>query len=267
MPELPEVENVVRELKKNILGRIIVNVKLNSNNFRDVSFSGIENKKINDIKRKGKYIFFFIEDKVMIVHLRMTGKFLFEKVPGYVEKVTFEVKDRKMYFYDIRNFATINIQDFSDYREKKPYISIGPDLVNNYIDIESIHKTLSMTKAPIKASILNQKIFSGIGNIYASEILFVSKINPFLPSNLISKSLFKEMIENSKKILLRSIELGGTSIVDFISPEGNKGRYQNELKVYGREGKPCLVCKELISKENIDQRSTFFCIKCQNIPS
>ena len=131
------------------------------------------------------------------------------------------------------------------------------------MDVKYLFAHYQKRKIPIKIALLEQNIISGIGNIYASEILFVCRINPSKPANKISSEEIEKILYHAKIILQKSIELGGTSVVDFISPWKKKGSYQNELKVYMRENKPCYNCQSLIMNVKMNNRSTFFCPQCQ----
>ena len=276
MPELPEVETVIRSLflikGKKIKSVEVFKEKLIKGNICKESFAYfLSGKTVNDIKRKGKYIFFLLEDLVLINHLRMTGKYIFEDYfnPIYHQNslcLIFNFEDNtKIFFCDSRNFATFHLQNISIYQSLYPYNKIGLDLVNDEINIDHVFNSFKNKKIPIKASILEQSVISGIGNIYASEILFAIKIHPLSITNLLSFNQIESLINKSIEILIQSIELKGTSISDYVSPENKKGSFQNQLKVYGRTGKSCFNCLAKIVKINVDNRSTFFCPVCQKI--
>ncbi|CAH1756660.1 19192_t:CDS:2 [Entrophospora sp. SA101] len=164
------------------------------------------------------------------------------------------------------NFANNLLgQPLDTFRSRSPYQEIGPDLIQEEISVEYLLSRFQKLRIPIKSALLEQKIMSGIGNIYASEILFFCKISPLKPTNKITRAEIENIIYHSKKILQKSIELGGTSVVDFVSPLRGKGFYQNELKVYMKENKPCYECQTPIIMERINNRSSFFCPQCQKL--
>lgn len=276
MPELPEVETVVRSLfaikdKKIKSIEVFKEKAIKSNISKEEFISSLVGQTIRELKRKGKYIFFLLDDWVLISHLRMTGKYIFQQnfdpfYHGNSLSLIFHFDDStKLFFCDFRNFATFHLQDINNYQKFYPYNKVGLDLINDDIDINYVFESFKRKKIPIKAAILEQNIISGIGNIYASEILFAIKINPLSLANSLSISQIRSLIENSKKILHRSIELKGTSISDYVNPENKKGLFQNELNVYGRAGRDCKRCSDRIVNISINKRSTFFCPSCQKL--
>ena len=166
-------------------------------------------------------------------------------------------------FYDPRGFATFHLQKRNEYENLYPYNKIGLDLMNDCVDSKYLFEVFKEKKIPIKSALLEQEIISGIGNIYASEILFDIKVHPLTMTNLLSEDKLSDLLSSSKRILNRAIDLKGSSIVEFVSPSNERGFFQNELKVYGRNGKICFNCPEKIVKIPIDNRSTFFCKNCQ----
>lgn len=274
MPELPEVETVIRSLFE-IKGKIIKDVEVIKENIikcgtsKEDFISRIRNQRINEIKRKGKYIFIILDEWVIINHLRMTGKYFLKESFANKDQINhlslvFYLDDKKkILFCDPRNFATFHLQRIKDYKELYPYNKIGLDLINDEVSPDFLFSSFMTKRIPIKAALLEQNIISGIGNIYASEILFLINVHPLEPANSLSRDKIGEMLDVTRKILQKSIDLKGSSIVDFINPNNEKGSFQNELKVYGKAGKECCFCLEKISRINIDNRSTFFCQNCQ----
>ena len=202
----------------------------------------------------------------------MSGKYFFDEVPAELlaEKKAIGIifyfdNGKKLIFCDTRGFGAFHLQNLNDYKLLSPYKDIGPDLVNDEVDINKLFVYCQKVRIPIKALLLDQKFVAGIGNIYASEILFAARINPFTVTKELSKEQIKKIIELSCSILKRAIELRGTSIVDFITPSGEKGSYQNELKVYFRDKKPCYNCQTAITKVAMNGRGTFFCSNCQKL--
>lgn len=271
MPELPEVETVLRsiikfKIKGYSIDRIKIKKKININVKKEEFINILLGRKLINIERKGKQLlFFFDNDLILINHLRMTGKYSFNNFlieEKSIRLIFYFNNGKKLIFQDSRGFGTFYLQKSTEYKELIPYKNIGPDLINDKIDLNKILFYCKNKNVFIKNLILDQKIISGIGNIYASEILFSSKISPFLNSKNINLTDLEKIIYIAKLILNKSINLGGTSIFDFISPYG-KGSYQNELKVYSRNKKSCYECNDIIIKIKMNKRSTFFCPNCQ----
>lgn len=275
MPELPEVETVRQTLiKAGIIDSIIQKVEVYNNKlFKDISekefIEKLEGKRIQKIERKGKWLLFFLEELVLFSHLRMTGKYFFDEgVMNPAQKksiyLTFFLNDGKKVIYsDARGFGIFYLQSSSEYKELKPYKNIGQDLLNEEINLEELFTHFQKIKNPIKMTLLEQDIVSGIGNIYASEILFITKIYPLKITKELAFQQVKEIINQTQSIFKEAVRLGGTSIVDFVNPLNQKGSYQKMLKVYGREKEPCDNCGNLIKQLRINNRSAFFCDGCQ----
>ncbi|MEG7979086.1 MAG: DNA-formamidopyrimidine glycosylase [Mollicutes bacterium UO1] len=202
---------------------------------------------------------------MFISHLRMTGKYFFEENSQEVALIFSFANGKKLIYCDPRGFGVFYLQPLDAFKSSLPYLGVGPDLIQEEITPEYLFARFQKLRIPIKAALLEQKIMSGIGNIYASEILFFCKISPLKPTNKISQEEIKQIIFYSKRILQKSIDMHGTSVVDFVSPLHGKGSYQNELKVYMRENKPCYDCQTPIIMERINNRSSFFCPKCQKL--
>lgn len=273
MPELPEVETIVRslhEIKNKKISKVeIIKENLLKGILKDDFSLQVSGQKITDINRKGKYIFIILENLVLISHLRMSGKYFLREISTNVDQINhlaaaFYFDDgSKLLFCDARNFATFHLQKSEDYKFLYPYKNIGLDLVNDFIDLDYLVSCFKVRKNTIKACLLEQNIVSGIGNIYASEILFLVKVHPLTLTNSLSKVKIEQILNTSIAILKKSIDFGGTSVFDFVNPNAQRGLFQNELKVYGRNGKLCYNCSEKILKTYINKRSTFFCPCCQ----
>lgn len=270
MPELPEVENVVRSLNGSfIINSSIVRIEvLLSKVLKEVSpedFSQkLEGKKIERVERKGKWIFFILQETVVVAHLRMTGLLLFEPLSfGFPSLIFHFEKGKRLFFYDERGFGVFHLQNRENFKDQKPYRDIGKDIVQEGGVLEVWVKAAERSRKRIKTFLLEQKVASGIGNIYCSEILFAARINPNTIVSRLNLESFSEIVSQSRRILQDSIKEGGTSISHFVNPEGKKGNYQNKLQVYGRGGKTCFRCQKKIVRIVMGGRSTFFCPGCQ----
>ena len=284
MPELPEIEIVKQSLDKNIKFEKIKKVVVNNRNLRFKIPKNFEivlkNKIINKISRKSKYLILHLEDIYCVIHLGMSGTIhlinrknfnkntntSFYNSPNLLLKhnhIEFFLKKYQLIYNDPRRFGFFKIfkkKDLLDF-----FKNIGPEPLNNKFNINYISNYFINKKKNIKSFLLDQKFVSGIGNIYASEILFYCKINPFKEVKYLTKLDIKKIKYFSKFVLNKAIKKGGSSIRNFRNVLGKNGKYQNEFKVYQRENLNCLKkeCFGKIKKKFISKRSTFFCNKCQ----
>lgn len=274
MPELPEVETVRQILiKTGIIGKTIQKVEIYKNKLiketTEKEFIDLlSGQTIHKIERKGKWLFFMLDTHVLISHLGMTGKyFVDEKLLGSEKKkIIFCLGDSQELIYcDSREFGNFRLQALDIYQQLEPYKNIGLDLLNEQVSAEYLFSCYQKRKVPIKIALLDQNIISGIGNIYASEILFAAKIHPLKKTNELTYQEIEKIISLAQSILKEALKLGGTSAFDFINPLAKKGKYQSKLKVYARTKKPCYVCTSLIEDKEINSRNTFFCTQCQTI--
>lgn len=271
MPELPEVETVRKGLISLIKEKTIIKVDLfydrlilsNLNEFK----SNILNKTILNISRYGKYLFFELnDDYILLTHLRMEGKF------AYSSKKIIRKKETSLIFYfsdgsslafnDTRKFGIMYLGKSDEIYNLKMITKLG--IEGNKIDLsylETLKEKFNSNKC-IKELLLDQSIICGIGNIYADEILYASKINPLTKGKDLSEDNIKNIIKNSKEILTHAIELGGSTVHSF-SSMGIDGRFQNELKAYGKKGEICPNCGTKFHKIFINGRGTTFCPNCQ----
>ena len=284
MPELPEVEIVKQSLDKNIKFEKIKKVVVRNRSLRFKIPKNFEivlkNKIINKISRKSKYLILHLEDIYCVIHLGMSGTIHLinrknfnkntntsfynpQNLPLKHNHIEFFLKKYQLIYNDPRRFGFFKIF------EKKSLLdffnNFGPEPLNNKFNINYISNYFINKKKNIKSFLLDQKFVSGIGNIYASEILFCCKINPLKKAKSLTKLDIKKIRYFSKSILNQAIKKGGSSIRNFKNTEGRNGSYQNEFKVYQRENLNCLNkdCFGKIKKKVISKRSTFFCNRCQ----
>lgn len=272
MPELPEVETVKETLKKEVLGKKIIDTKVYYPNIIEYPTSDefvkkIVNQKINDIKRRGKWLLFVLDDYYLLSHLRMEGKYIFrfdnDKV-GKHEHVSFYLDDgRQLRYQDTRKFGRMHLIKKEELYNRKPLNEIGLEPWDNLLTEKYLKEKYSKKRLPIKTVILDQSIMVGVGNIYADEILFLSRINPHKKCCELTDEELKSLIVNTRKVLEKAIESGGTTIRSYESSEGVHGRFQHSLLVHNHEGDKCPNCKNTIIRDKIGGRSTYYCKKCQ----
>ena len=287
MPELPEVEIVRQSLHKKIKEKSIKKVIIRNRNLRfkiQSDFeSFLEDKKIIKINRFSKYlIIHFEKENYCIIHLGMSGtihildnkkplKFTNSSfyhsplLPKKHNPAEFIFDNLKVIYNDPRRFGFFEIIKNHQDLEKR-FKSMGPEPFSKKFNINYVLNYFKGKNKDIKSFLLDQRFVSGIGNIYASEILFACKINPFKKAKQLNKNEWLKIILNSKKILRQAINRGGSSIRDFKDILGNQGTFQREFKVYQQDGDDCkrLKCKGIIKKKISSNRSTFFCNICQN---
>lgn len=260
MPELPEVYTMTEGLKR-LIGRKIASVWADKPRILSV-VRKTEGRKILSVARKGKNIIFSLDKGLyLLIHPRMTGKFLLNMHDKY-ERIIFNfMGDDFLTFSDKRRFGNVILSDKKSIG--KILNSIGEDALN--ISFENFKSSMNLKKGKIKSVLMNQGVISGIGNIYADEILWESKIHPKTQTNLLLGKELKNIFLAMRLILKKSIKLRGVSIQDYRDIFGNPGKYQDHCLVYGRAGKKCLRCKTKIQKIKIAQRPTHFCPRCQTI--
>lgn len=270
MPELPEVETVKNGLKNKVLNKKITDCKVLYHGIiaypdKEDFIKKIINQTINDIKRRGKFLIFELDDYNLISHLRMEGKY-FIKEPGETlnkhDHVIFTLNNNEELRYnDTRKFGKMHLVK-KDELDKSPISKLGLEPWDELLTSKYLKEKLNKKKA-IKTLLLDQSIIVGIGNIYADEILFLSKLNPeTLGCNLTNKKL-TDIIENTKITLEKAINAGGTTIHSYTAVDGITGRFQQELLVHSRKSEPCPSCKTEILKIVVNGRGTYYCPKCQ----
>jgi formamidopyrimidine-DNA glycosylase len=285
MPELPEVETIVRGLAKRVAGDVIGSVWLTSKPqpFKSpaaVIAKTLERARITDVRRMGKHIVFDLERSAKsasreskhdagknaratraqwIVHLGMTGKMLVCTAETEIEKHTHAIatlaSGRELRFIDPRRFGRLSVVRNGNFD------SGGSEPLE--IEPEKFLSLFRGRKTPIKSALLNQKLLRGVGNIYADESLFRAGIRPRRRAATLTHEQLRRLYVSVQEVLKEAIALGGSSVSDYVDADGEEGFFQLEHRVYGREGEPCLVCKTPVKRVVIAGRSSHYCPKCQ----
>lgn len=271
MPELPEVETVTKILKPIVIGRTInkIDVLRKQTIIGDAAtfVKQLTGEKFVDITRIGKYIIFHLtNDKVIISHLRMEGKFYKyneNEENSYYSRVVFHFdNNEKLCYDDSRCFGILIYSNEKDYRNEKEIAKLGPEP----FDVKDVKRMVSICKnksIPIKAALLDQSIMCGIGNIYADEILFACGIHPLTSAKEIDELGWKNIVKAAQVILNKAIELGGSTIKSYHPGKDIDGKFQNNIQVYGKSGEDCPICGSTLRFIKIGGRGTTFCPKCQ----
>ena len=282
MPELPEVETVKRGLEEFIINESIKEVYLSKFNLRfpwpKDFVSKIIGKKIVFIKRRAKYIIIGLSDNYSIIsHLGMSGSYKVLKkgeVKDYIilkhDHLIIDLDNFKIVYNDPRRFGYIDLTN-QDPETHKFLSSLGPEPLSNYFNADNLAETLLNKNKPIKNTLLDQNIVSGLGNIYVCEALFRSKINPKKNCSKLVTSKGKPrknlilLVKKINEVIKEAIEAGGSSLRDFSNTSGKMGYFQSSFNVYNRENEKCLLgsCNGVIKRIIQSGRSTFFCSKCQ----
>ncbi len=274
MPELPEVQVVVNYLNKNILNKNIKDIKVNLNKLLKNTkpktlIDSLLNTSIIKIDRRGKYLIFqFKNNKCLVAHLRMEGKFYYEDASyqsSIHDHLIFSFDDKTQLIYnDTRQFGTFHL--FNSWNEaimSTIIKKLGPEPFIEEFNQDYLYPLLLKSNKYIKTFLLDQTKVVGIGNIYADEILFASKIHPLTKAKYLSLKDANHIVLNTKKILTASIANNGTTIHTFKFNKWSTGDYQKYLKVHLQKSKPCPQCKSLINKIKVNGRGTYYCPSCQ----
>ena len=267
MPELPEVETTKNGLVKLLTNKRITKVEICNPNLRwrvDHSIqSNLNNQTIRSFSRRGKYIIFNLDKGYLMIHLGMSGKINVVNInepPKKHDHFLLFFENIVMRFNDPRRFGSIFYLDSLSHKliDQLGVEPLEDSFHSNYLFENSRNKTQN-----VKAFIMDNKIVVGVGNIYACESLYWAGINPNTKANKISKQKYTNLTENIKKVLTKAINAGGTTLQDFAKVDGKPGYFSQELSVYGRENGNCYNCDGKIKRIVQNQRSTFYCPKCQ----
>ena len=271
MPELPEVETVKRVLTPIVKNHKIVKIDILRativNNKEDEFVSYFTNEAFLNISRIGKFLIFHLtNDKVLISHLRMEGKYielLENDTNTKYARVVFHLENgHKICYDDSRSFGRMLISDEKNYRNEKEIAKLGPEPFD-VTSIDSIVKQTKRVSLPIKTALLSQEIITGLGNIYVDEVLFASKIHPLTPTKLIKKNEWETIIKESQRILKAAIEAGGSTIKSYHPGKDIDGNFQVSLKAYGKKDQKCVVCHSFMRFIKVNGRGTTYCPHCQ----
>jgi len=267
MPELPEVETTKNGLAKLLTNKIITNVEILNSNLRWIIDQSIKHKinfqTIRSFSRRGKYILFNLDKGYLMIHLGMSGKINVVDAQEPLQKhdhFLLHFDKKVMRFNDPRRFGSIFYLDSLNHKLLN-FLGVEPledSFHKNYLFENSRNKTRN-----VKTFIMDSTVVVGVGNIYACESLYMAGINPKTKANKISKQRYIHLTENIKRVLTRAIKAGGTTLQDFAKVDGKPGYFSQELSVYGRENENCYSCNGKIKRIVQNQRSTFYCPKCQ----
>lgn len=266
MPELAEVETTKRDLKKILIGKRICKVEVFLDkivyNKKDEFIKNSEGQPVLDVKRRGKWLLFELDSNYIIIHFRMEGRFYLLPLNEKRDKhdyVIFYFDDFSLHFNDPRLFGKMEVIKKDDLEKFFLDKKLGLEYTDSNLTPEYLKGKFKTHHTDIKKMLLDQSYVTGIGNIYADEILFASKINPKSYADRLTKPKLKEIIDNTKKVFEHSLKYKGT----YPNIDGKRGTFEEHLMVHKRQGKKCYNCGSVIIKEKVGGRGTYYCPKCQ----
>ncbi len=270
MPELPEVEVICQGLRPHVVGRRVDGLWCSDKRLR-LLIPRAEIKedmvgaRIEAVERRAKYLLFILDNGCrLLVHLGMTGRlgvFKQGSPQAIHDHVCWALDDgMEMRYNDTRRFGFIRLLPV---KGPDPFAQLGPEPFGPEFTGDYLKAKAGKRLQPIKNFLMDGKVVVGIGNIYANEILFYCGLRPTTPIGSVSLDTWERLVEVSRQVLKKAIESGGTTISDYVNASGEKGYFQLELMVYGRQGERCKQCATAIEKQVIAGRATFFCPNCQ----
>lgn len=297
MPELPEVESLRRSLKPYIVGKYINSITVHKPKL--VSGYGtvrqpLESKKqefetkpigskITDVTRVAKNLIIHLSNgQIILVHLKMTGQLVYQddkhnkvlgghpielsesKLPNQHSHIVFELDQGTLYYNDVRMFGYVLLYpDLETLYKQGHFDKIGLDPFDSQFTAQYLYQSLRTKKSKLKTVLLDQSIVTGLGNIYADEVCFKAGILPTRIANTLTQKEVDKLYQAITEIIPKAVEMGGSSIANYIMADGSRGTYAREHKVYGKAGKPCHNCDKTLQKTIINSRTTVYCQFCQ----
>lgn len=274
MPELPEVETIASDLRPHLVGRTIASCELRFPSIvrhpePEVFADLIAGHRIEAVRRRGKYILIDLrEDRVLVVHLGMTGQLRLVKpdtpIPNHTHAIFTLDDGRHLRYRDTRRFGRLLVGTEAELFEAKAMPRLGPEPIDPGFTADALYSALRRRKAPLKAVLLDQKALAGVGNIYADESLYVARLRPDRIASHVSKQSARRLHESLRDSLQTAIKNRGSSVDTYRDAWGDLGGQQEVLLVYGRAGEPCFTCGRPLSAVRIAGRTTVFCRRCQH---
>jgi len=269
MPELPEVETTLRGIAPHLKGQTIEKIILRRTDLRwpiSPEIAHLNGCRITALSRRGKYILIHLGRGTLLLHLGMSGSIRITDLDSPIKKhdhVDILLRNNKiMRFNDPRRFGSLLWT--LDPKTHPLLINLGPEPLSTALTHEYLYQISRNRKSNIKSILMNSHIVVGVGNIYANEALFLSKIHPKRAADRISKHRYQNLVTHIKSVLVSAIEQGGTTLKDFTQSNGNPGYFKQSLLVYGRGGKPCINCLTPLTEIKLNQRTTIYCPHCQH---
>ena len=273
MPELPEAETIVRGLRTTIVGESIRCVEVLHLDIlrqtKSIFSKRVRLRRINGIERRGKNVLLVLNGGWVIkVNLGMTGRLLpFSRPPRGTERPSHPavrirfLSGALLVFDDTRRFGSVEALSSTEWNEWSNLM--GPEPLGPTYQVSRLISGLKSSSSPIRSWLLDQKRIAGVGNIYANEALYLAGIHPQRQSRTVTRNEVKALYRSLRSVLADAIKAGGTTIQDYRNTDGDKGEYAGQLRIYGREGKPCYGCNSEVQRVVFSNRSAFYCPSCQ----
>lgn len=270
MPELPEVETTVRGLAPLLTGQRIVRVMQRRPDLRrpfpvDLG-QRLTGATVTSLARRAKYgVIATDRGDAMIFHLGMSGRWRTDVgEPEKHDHLLLETgAGRVLALNDARRFGSIDLVSGDPETTFAPFVALGPEPLGAAFTGRVLHAAVRTSRAPLKALLLDQRVVAGLGNIYVCEALHLARLSPLLPGAALKPKAAERLVAAIKAVLEQAISVGGSSMRDFLAPDGALGYFRNEWRVYGREGEACPACGHVVSRQVMGGRSTFLCARCQ----
>lgn len=297
MPELPEVESLRRSLVPHVVGQKIQSVVVHkpklvsskgtvrrpSSSKKKKFERGLVGETITQIDRRAKNLIIHFESgKVLLVHLKMTGQLVYQEdgqrlalgghpieaseheLPNKHSHIIFELERGTLFYNDVRMFGYLLLYDsYDQLTSEQHFDNLGVDPLSEEFTLEVLQSGLSERKAKLKTVLMNQEVVTGLGNIYADEACFAAGVRPDRTCNSLSEAELVTLHAEIQRIIRTAVDQGGSSVANYIMADGSRGTYAREHKVYGKGGKECLVCGNALVKTTMNNRTTVFCLHCQ----
>jgi formamidopyrimidine-DNA glycosylase len=270
MPELPEVETTLRGLKPHLEGQIIQGMVIRHTKLRwPIPLhlkTTVRQRQVHQLSRRGKYLLLHVDNGTIIMHLGMSGslRLLTQMTPAqsHDHMDILLANNQVLRYTDPRRFGTI-LWTAENPQEHRLLNTLGVEPLSKDFTAQYLQQKTIGRSTPIKSWIMNSKMVTGIGNIYATEALFLASIHPITPSRTLTDRQYHQLVLSIKKILRLAIKKGGTTLKDFVDSTGKPGYFAQQLKVYGRSGLPCVQCNTVLHAFMLQQRTTVVCSVCQ----
>lgn len=274
MPELPEVETTLRGIRPHITAKTIAKVNIRQFKLRWPIHPDLADivigQKVQNCERRAKYLIIQLQTGILLIHLGMSGSLRILTgddariaTPDKHDHLDIVFSDGMVLrYHDPRKFGAVLW--FTGIAEHHPLLEkLGPEPLSETFNADYLFHKLQTMKRAIKLALMDNAVVVGVGNIYANESLFRSAISPYRPANQITRQECMQLVETIQAVLQRAIDTGGSTLRDFVNSDGKSGYFQQEYMVYGRHNQPCLQCGQLIQKDTLGQRGTFYCHYCQ----
>lgn len=268
MPELPEVETTRRGIEPWLDGQLIHAIDIRNGALRwpvSDELYRLQDQRVSQVLRRGKYILLELESGTLIIHLGMSGSLRVVDASAEIKKhdhIDIVISNgKRLRFNDPRRFGCLLWT--TDWRQHALIRALGPEPLGEDFDVDYFYQALQKRSSPIKLAVMDSHLVVGVGNIYANEALFMSRIDPRRAANKISKVRVAALRNAIIEVLGNAIRQGGTTLRDFVNSDGKPGYFSQQLRVYGKAGTPCLVCATELKEVRQSARSTVFCPQCQ----